>query len=56
MGHRLEVKVWKITFKFRLAFNRIDLFEPNLEQSWLDRLFRIDKNEIEYLLGRYGAA
>jgi len=33
MGHRLEVKVWKITFKFRLAFNRIDLFEPNVQQQ-----------------------
>ena len=29
IGHRLEVKVWEITFKSRLGFNRIFLFEPD---------------------------
>ena len=29
--HRLGLKVWKITSKFRLAFNQILLFEPNVQ-------------------------
>ena len=31
MGHRLEAKVFEITFKSRLTFNRIVLFEPKTQ-------------------------
>ena len=34
--HRLGLKVWKITSKFRLAFNQILLFEPDFGFAILD--------------------
>ena len=44
------------TILVELSFVTLNVEPLNLEQSRLDRLFRIDKTEIEYLIGRDGAA